>query len=274
MLGPCRRRPRAVPLRVRSGRTIWSASWSTPSRRPLASSESRKNQAARAVQTRRGRHEPPLHPDLRTRVRAALGSGPGSGAGRRECRRRAARDHRPGPARRAARVPAVLGRRASQHARHRQLGAPGADRPHRRRDHHLAGRVRRRHAAQPCLPGGRRTVRHAGGAPSRPHRPGHRPRAGHQPGHRGRAAPLARGALGGRLPRSAHGPARVLHRPLARGSPVRPDHRGPRPGPPARHVAARLQRLQRPGGRPARASVRLRAPLQPGQHPPGAGPVP
>ena len=37
-------------------------------------------------------------------------------------RRRAARHHRPGPAGRGARIPAVLGRRASQHARHRELG--------------------------------------------------------------------------------------------------------------------------------------------------------
>ena len=82
------------------------------------------------------------------------------------------------------------------------------------------------------------------------------------------------GAVGGRLPRAADGPARLLHRPLAGGPPVRADHRDAGPGQPAGHVAARLERLQRPGGRPARPPVRLRAPLQRGQHAARAGPVP
>ena len=76
------------------------------------------------------------------------------------------------------------------------------------------------------------------------------PRAGHRPGHGGGAAPLAGGAVGRRLPRTADGPARLLHRPLAGRSPVRADHRGAGPRQPAGHVAARLERLQRPGGRP------------------------
>ena len=51
-------------------------------------------------------------------------------------------------------------------------------------------------------------------------------------------------------------------------------HRGARPGQPAGHVAARLERLQRPAGRAARPAVRLRPPLQRGQHAARAGPVP
>ena len=152
------------------------------------------------------------------------------GARRRDRARGAAGHHRPGPARRAPGLPAVLGGRAPQHARHRQLGAGRADRPHRRRDRHDPGGLGRRHAAEPCPAGRRRAVRHARGAPSGAHRSGHRPGAGHRPGHRRRAAPLAGGAVGRRLPRPAHGPAGLLHRPLAGRPPVRPDHRRARAG--------------------------------------------
>ena len=256
-------------LAAAGGRT-----WCPRTRRYLCKPTWRKNTTSRAVGTSRGRHGRRHHPGLRPRFRACIGAGPSPSAGRRERRRCAACHHRVGPARRAAGFPAVLGRRASQHARHRQLGPCGADRPHCRRDRGHPGRLRRGDAAEPCLAGDCRAVRHARGTASRPHRPGHRPGAGYGPGHGRGATPLARGAVRRRFPRSAHGPARVLYRPLARGSPVRADHRGARPGPPARPVAARFERLQRTDGRPARPAVRVRAPLQPGQHAPGAGPVP
>ena len=51
-------------------------------------------------------------------------------------------------------------------------------------------------------------------------------------------------------------------------------HRDPGPGRHARDLAARLQRVQRPAGRPARPAVLFRAPLQRGQHGARAGPVP
>ena len=239
-------------------------------RRRLLPCPERKNALLRAVGTSRGRYGPDLRPAGRAPVRAR----PRPGAGQRDRGAGAARHDRPGPARRTPRVSPVLGGRAPQHARHRELGATRADRPHRRRDHDHAGRLGRRDAAQPRVAGGGRAVRHAGGAPSRPDRPRHRARPGHRPGHRGRAAPLAGGVVRGRLPRPAHGPAWLLHRPLAGEPPIRPPDRGARPGQPARHVAARLERLQRPAGRPARPPVRLRAPLQRRQHAARASPVP
>ena len=103
---------------------------------------------------------------------------------------------RPSRAASTAGLPPLLGRRAPQHAGHRQLGARGAHRAHRRGDRR---RIRvgsgGRDAAQPRAAGRRRAVRHARGAAPGPHRPRHRPRAGHRPAHRARAAPQ-RGALG------------------------------------------------------------------------------
>ena len=84
-----------------------------------------------------------------------------------------------------------------------ELGAAGADRPHRRRDQDHPRRLRRRDAAQPRVAGGRRAVRHAGGAPPRPDRPRHRPRARHRPGHRGALRRSPEALSRGRLPRAA-----------------------------------------------------------------------
>ena len=59
-------------------------------------------------------------------------------------------------------LPALLAGRASQHARHRQCGHGGADRPCGRRHLDDPRRRRRHHAAQPCAAAGGRAVRHAG----------------------------------------------------------------------------------------------------------------
>ena len=102
-----------------------------------------------------------------------------------------------------------LGRRAPQHARHRQLVAAGADGA-RRRDQRDQDRRRRRDAPQPPAAGRRRAVRDARGAAPRPDRPRHRPRPGHRPGHRRGAAPLGRPALRRGLPAAARRADRLL----------------------------------------------------------------
>ena len=66
----------------------------------------------------------------------------------------------------------------------------------------------------------------------------------------------------------------VLRRLVSRRASVSEHHRGARAGQRASALAARLERLQRPGGRPARAAVRVRASLQPAQHAARAAPVP
>ena len=89
---------------------------------------------------------------------------------------------RPGAARRALGLHALLAGRAPQHAGHRQRGDGGADRARRRRHVAHPRRRRRHHAAQPRAVAGGRAVRHAGVAVSRPHRSRAGPRAGHRPG--------------------------------------------------------------------------------------------
>ena len=103
-------------------------------------------------------------------------------ADRRRRRRRAgaAQHARSRAARRAAGLPALLARRASQHAGHRERGDRGGDRPRGRRHLDDPRRRRRHHAAEPCAAGDRGAVRHAGVAVSRAHRPRPRPRAGHR----------------------------------------------------------------------------------------------
>ena len=91
-------------------------------------------------------------------------------------------------------LPPLLGRRASQHAGHRQRRDVGRHRPYRRGHEDHPGRRRRDHAAEPCALCHRRAVRHAGAALSRPHRPRARPRAGNRPAHAARVAPHARAA--------------------------------------------------------------------------------
>ena len=87
---------------------------------------------------------------------------------------------------------ALLARRTSQYAGHRQRGDGGRDRPCRGRHEDDPRRRRRHHAAQPCAAGDRRAVRHARIALSRPHRSGPRPRARHRHAHRAGAAPRSR----------------------------------------------------------------------------------
>ena len=75
--------------------------------------------------------------------------------------------HRPRPARGTARLPPALGRRAPQHARHRQLVTAGAARAPRGGDVDDPGRVGRGHAPEPLAARRGRAVRDARGAPPR-----------------------------------------------------------------------------------------------------------
>ena len=119
---------------------------------------------------------------------------------------------------------------------------------------HLAGvdlddprRLGRRDAAQPRAARGRRAVRHARGAAPGPHRPRHRPGARHRPGHRARAA--ARSASGRpptTSPSSSASCSATSTGTFPADHPYRAHHRGARPRLPARDLAARLERLQRP----------------------------
>ena len=164
---------------------------------------------------------------------------------------------------RAARLPPLLGGRAPQHARHRQLLAGGAAGPRRQRHLHDPDRLGRRHAAEPRAARGRRAVRDARGAPPRPRRPRDRPRARHRPGHGAGPAPLAPtafteeefpeqlgelfGFFDGGFP--DHHPYRNITAVPGARLPTRP-------------VAAGIERLQRPRGRRARPAVLLRPPLR------------
>ena len=153
-------------------------------------------------------------PDRRahcSRRRSAVGARP-LGAQRRPVERRCVADHLGArPARRRARLHAVLGGRTPQHAQRRVHLAGCADRPPRRAHVEHPGRLRRRDAAQPRAARHRRAVRHAREPASRAHRPRHRAGARHRSAHRSRAAaldqPETRGRLPSRLPRP-DGPAR------------------------------------------------------------------
>ena len=181
--------------------------------------------------------------------------------------RGAGAQHHAGPARRGARLPALLGGRAPRDARHRQLVPGRARRPPRRGDDAHPGRFRRGDAAQPPATGGRRAVRHARGAAPGPDRPRDRPGTRHRPAHGRCAAPRHRPFGCRRLSRTAPGAGRVLPRRRSGRGGAR--HRT-RPG----DLVARVERLQRPGRGPAGAPVRVRAPLQRGEHPAGVGAVP
>ena len=84
--------------------------------------------------------------------------------------RRAARSGRSRAAHRAARLSALLVRRASRHGEHRQLGAGDPDRAHRVGDHAAACRLGRHHAAEPFAAARGRGVSHARGAAPGPDR--------------------------------------------------------------------------------------------------------
>ena len=118
----------------------------------------------------------------------AFRSRPGTGP-RRQRRLAVPQEHaRPRPPCRAPRLQALLARRASQHAGHRQRGDLGGHRPCRGGNLDDPRRRGRHHAAQPRAAGDRRAVRDARRLASRPHRPRARPRAGHRHGHRKGAA--------------------------------------------------------------------------------------
>ena len=85
---------------------------------------------------------------------------------------------RPGAACRGARLSPLSGWPSTTTARHRQRRDRGGAGACRRRHRGIHDRRRRDHAAQPRAADGRRAVRHAGGAASRPGRAGARPRAG------------------------------------------------------------------------------------------------
>ena len=144
----------------------------------------------------------------------------------------------------------LLAGRAPQHERHRLLGHRRAGGPHRGRHQTHARGLGRRDAAQPCAAGGGRSLRHAGRALPRPHRPGPGPGARHRPADHARAAPQPhrkRRRLPARRGRTAAPAGPVAARPA----------RGRQPG--RRHqradLAARLQPVLGPAGGRARSAV-------------------
>ena len=172
---------------------------------------------------------------------------------------RAGHQHDAGPARRGARLPALLGRRAPRDAGHRELVARGADRPPGGRHGPHPRRLGRCDVAQPPAARRRRAVRHARRAAPRPDRPRHRPRSRHGPAHRPGPAPRHGPAGRRRLPRAARRAAGLLPRRRAgRGRP----RAGSGPG----GLAARVERLQRPARGAHGPAVRLRPPLQQREH--------
>ena len=160
---------------------------------------------------------------------------------------------------------ALLGRRAPQHAGHRELGAGGADRatsrPATERIRVGSGGVMLPNHAPLVVAEqfGTLEALHPG-----PHRPRPRPRARHRPAHGARAAPQRRRRRRRRLPRPARSSCiGVLRRP--RPSDIRTrDRRRPGRGNAGR-LAARLERLQRPAGR-LRSGCRSRSPTTSAPH--------
>ena len=201
----------------------------------------------------------------------ALGARPLPHHQRFDRSRRPPQQPRPGAPHRGTRLPALLGGRAPQHARHRQLGPGGAHRAPGPGHLDHPGGLRRGDAAQPRPAGGGRAVRHARSAAPRSHRPGHRPGAGHRPADRPRPAatvghtPTRCARCRGLPPAARRGPG-LLRGLLPRRTPLPAHHRHPRPGVPARRVVAGFERLQRPAGRDAGDAVLLRPPLQRRQH--------
>ncbi len=201
------------------------------------------------------------------RVEPSGGSAPRPSVRPRPRPRRRGLDAGPRPARlpdagrrgRAARVPALLGGRAPQHARDRQLGARRPAGARRRRHLQHPARVGRGDAAQPCLPRRGRAVRHARGPPPRPHRSRHRPRPRHRRADRPRPAPVPPGPRRRRLPGPARRADGLLRRRLPRGPPVPVDHRRARPRLPAGRCGCWDRATTRPGPRGSSA-CRSRSP--------------
>ena len=132
-----------------------------------------------------------------------------SGDHRHDRRAGVAQQSRSCPPRRPARLRALLGSRAPQHAFDRQLGAGHHDRPDRQHDHPHARRLRRRDAAQSRAARRGRALQGARGPVPRPHRSRPRPRARHRPGHVICAASAAGRSQRRRLPRPLPGTAAV-----------------------------------------------------------------
>ena len=182
------------------------------------------------------RHDSPLRPRPRPDP-ARLDAG-----------RRAPQQPRPRPARRAARLPPPLGRRAPQHAGDRER-RDGRRRRLPRRGHLDDPRRRRRdHAAEPLAARDRGAVRHARVALPRPHRPRARTGARDRPAHRAR--PAARPDERERVPAGRAGaavPPRRRCSPGRRSGPCRAPGSRCRSGSSARARSA-------PGSRPRSAS--------------------
>ena len=173
--------------------------------------------------------------------------------------RRVAALGRVGAARGAPRIRALLVRRASRHAGHRQLVAGDPHRAHCLGDvAHPCG-IRRHHAAQSCAAAHRRGVSHARDAAPWTHRHRRRARARHRPGHVARDAPVRR--------RTVPGAASGAHRPVARhaaaGSSLPHGSRHPGRRRAAADLDPRVERRQRPLRRLARRRLFVRASLQP-----------
>ena len=121
--------------------------------------------------------------------------------------------------------------------------------PCRGRDQHDPRRRGRDHAAQSFAPAGRRTIRHARGAVSRPDRPRARPRAGDRPGGRLRHAAQPRVAMPANFPRDVVELMALFRPPRARPAGARHPRRGHgHPG-----LDPRIEPVRRRARRPPRA---------------------
>ena len=146
-------------------------------------------------------------------------------------RRRAAQHDRPRAARRRARLPPLLGRRAPRRPDARRPQPRGADRPDRRRHRGDPGRQRRRDAA-PLQPAqGRRDVHDPRRAVPGPDRPRDRPGGGHRPADHVRAPARPPPGRARRLPPAAGRAARLPRR--LRFRPTTPSTASRRPCPAA-----------------------------------------
>ncbi len=164
------------------------------------------------------------HDDRRLRggPPAALHPRARSGGGGLDRGRGPGRLGRTGPPRRTPRVHAVVGGRASQHGRYRELRAGGADRASGCVDDDHPRRCRWRDAPESRRARGGRAVRNARGVAPGPDRPRARTRAGDGPGHRGGPAPEPHAVRRGGVSRATTRPVPLLRR----HAPA--DHRGPR----------------------------------------------
>ncbi len=187
---------------------------------------------------------------------------------RLDARRRPRRLVAPRPGGRTARLPALLGRRAPQHAGHRQLVAAGADRPPRRRHHDDPARA----PAGVMLPNHSPLVVAEQFGMLEALHPGRIDLGlGRAPGTdqvtaRSPCAAAAAATRGDDFPRELAELLAYFNDGSPSDHPFARDPRHARPRLPAGALAARHQRLQRDAGRPARAALLLRPPLRRRQH--------